>query len=554
LIGIIQAKLTTSTRLQVCRNFTVGLRHSFSLLLHGSGSSVDAAQYIERMQEPRLELNPLRPYYIPPSIGETAGATVGSNATSNVKPPTSFSNPASTSFSFPDIDYSDYIPEASPSVTGSVKSLLDQLLWKYSSVLLAQPFEVAKMILQVRVAQEDDLDDLPVRLGEESPRQQHDGSFKSDGEDSDDDEPNFFTSNRPFDQSPLTPPRGRRGRPSLPQSRTASYKQPDSATPTPSADSRQLRLKNSHSLLDALSALSTSSGALSMWRGTNSTFIYNILARTLETFFRSFFAALFGIAEPDGLISFSTSAVPDTSILNSTSPTATVLISTAAATLAALVLSPVDAARTRLILTPSSDEPRTLLGTTQTLSPSYLIPAHLLPITFLTSTIPTFISTSTPLFLRSYLRIDPNMNPTSWSLASFLSSALDLSIKFPLETVLRRAQISTWTAPRSSLPSSSSKRKAITTIVPVPQSYRGILPTIWGIVREEGYSESAKDKTAALMGKAPRRKRKGQGFEGLYRGWRVGLWGLVGIWGTGFVGGLQGGVETAEPSVHGGKF
>lgn len=75
-------------------------------------------------------------------------------------------------------------------------------------------------------------------------------------------------------------------------------------------------------------------------------------------------------------------------------------------------------------------------------------------------------------------------------------------------------------------------------------------------MRDEGYSESQRDRTAALMGKVPRRKRKGQGVEGLYRGWRVGLWGLVGIWGTSFVSGLQSGTEggSAEAGVHGGKF
>ena len=70
---------------------------------------------------------------------------------------------------------------------------------------------------------------------------------------------------------------------------------------------------------------------------------------------------------------------------------------------------------------------------------------------------------------------------------------------------------------------------------------------MWNIVREEGYSETKADREAALMGKMPRRKRRGQGVEGLYRGWRVGLWGLVGIWGTGFVGGLQG--ERVESST-----
>lgn len=307
--------------------------------------------------------------------------------------------------------------------------------------------------------------------------------------------------------------------------------------------------------MDALSSLSSHSGVLAMWRATNSTFVYNILVRTLETFFRSFLAAVFGIAESEVLLPLSSGSIPDSSILSSPSPAATVLIATAAAALSALVLAPIDAARTRLTLTPSSQEPRTLLGTLRTLPTSYLIPSHLVPITFLTSTLPALISTSTPVFLKSYLGLDPAMNPASWSVATFASSALDLSIKFPLETVLRRAQIATWTSPNQSLPVSSSKRKVVTTIVPVPQSYRGVLPTIWTIVNEEGYSESEKDKAAALSGKAPRRKRKGQGIQGLYRGWRVGFWGLVGVWGTSFIGGIQNGSEAASnPGVHGGKF
>jgi mitochondrial fusion and transport protein UGO1 len=51
---------------------------------------------------------------------------------------------------FPDIDYSDYVPEGSLSTVDMIKELLDQALYKYTSVLLAQPFEVAKTVLQVR--------------------------------------------------------------------------------------------------------------------------------------------------------------------------------------------------------------------------------------------------------------------------------------------------------------------------------------------------------------------------------------------------------------------
>ncbi|KAK4944368.1 hypothetical protein LTR10_016254 [Elasticomyces elasticus] len=489
------------------------------------------------MQDSRHVPNPLRPYYVPPSIGIEP---ISNTTTSASKPP-------STSFSFPDIDYSDYISDGSPSIPASIKSVVDQAFWKYTNVLLAQPFEVAKLILQTRVAQEEEEEALktPNPAGEDGYADTY------DYENSDDDEPNYFTSAAPLEKPTTShsPPRGRRGRPPRDDGAPRSSGKPQGS------DGR-LHLKNPHSLLETLSALSSSGGALAMWRATNSTFVYNILNRTLETFLRSFLGAVLGLAETDILASAGTGAIPDTSILNSTTPAATILIATAAAAISSLVLAPIDAARTRLILTPSGQEPRTLLGTLRTLPTAYLIPSHLIPITFLTTTIPTLISTSIPVLLKSYLGLDPAMNPAKWSLATFAGSALDLSVKFPLETVLRRAQIATWTSPSYSPPSSSSKRKAITTIVPVPQSYRGILPTIWSITREEGYSESQKDRTAALMGKAPRRKRKGQGIEGLYRGWRVGFWGLVGVWGTSFVGGLQNGSEASAAStgIHGGKF
>lgn len=483
------------------------------------------------MSDSRYQANPLRPYYVPPSIGKETHAIPNATTARTTQSP---------SFSFPDLDYSDYIPEASPSVTKQFKGLLDQVVWRYTSVVFAQPFEVAKLILQTRVAQEQDIDDaFNVRDPSQEP-----GIYEEDEED---EEPNYFSSSAPqFEQpSSRSPIRGRRGRPP----REKSYSGQQEVSPD------TLIMKNPHSLSDALSALSSKSGALAIWKGTNSTFIYSVLMRTFETFFKSFFAAVFGVAENEIALSASTS-ISDSAILASTSPAATVLIATAATAISALILAPIDAARTSLILTPGSQEPRSLLATVKTLSPAWLIPAHLLPITFLISSVPTLIATSTPLFLKSYLGMDPVVNPTTWSICTFGASAFDLAIKFPLETVLRRAQIATWTSPTLSPPTSKSPRKAIKTVVPVPQSYRGILPTVWGIMRDEGYSESQKDRTAALMGKAPRRKRKGQGVEGLYRGWRVGFWGLVGIWGTSFVGGLQLGSEAASesPGVHGGKF
>lgn len=50
------------------------------------------------------------------------------------------------------MDYSDYITNSSPSAAGMAKKLMEQAIWKYTSVFLAQPFEVAKTVLQVQAA------------------------------------------------------------------------------------------------------------------------------------------------------------------------------------------------------------------------------------------------------------------------------------------------------------------------------------------------------------------------------------------------------------------
>lgn len=71
------------------------------------------------------------------------------------------------------MDYTDYIPESSPSSTAVMKGLVEQAIWKYTSVFLAQPFEVAKTVLQVQagsqvqksLAKEAFVDDLHRRSG-----------------------------------------------------------------------------------------------------------------------------------------------------------------------------------------------------------------------------------------------------------------------------------------------------------------------------------------------------------------------------------------------------
>jgi len=97
--------------------------------------------------------NPLRPYYKPPSIGipqDTPGTTSSGTHGLGPKNGSAASYASSARDIFSDIDYTDYLSESSPSALGSMKSQIDDWLHRYLSILLAQPFDVAKTVLQVQ--------------------------------------------------------------------------------------------------------------------------------------------------------------------------------------------------------------------------------------------------------------------------------------------------------------------------------------------------------------------------------------------------------------------
>lgn len=107
---------------------------------------------------PRDQPNPLRPYYKPPSIGlphdVPAGSTgAGSSGTTHglgAKNGSAASYASSARDIFSDIDYTDYLSDSSPSSLETFNRQLNAWMYRYFGILLAQPFDVGKTILQVR--------------------------------------------------------------------------------------------------------------------------------------------------------------------------------------------------------------------------------------------------------------------------------------------------------------------------------------------------------------------------------------------------------------------
>ena len=84
-----------------------------------------------------------------------------------------------------------------------------------------------------------------------------------------------------------------------------------------------------------------------MWKGTNSTFIYGILLKTIETWTRSFLSALLNIPDPTlGVVR----SISGPNILDSPSPITSISVVVISAGIAGFILSPIDIIRTRFVL------------------------------------------------------------------------------------------------------------------------------------------------------------------------------------------------------------
>jgi len=218
--------------------------------------------------------------------------------------------------------------------------------------------------------------------------------------------------------------------------------------------------------------------------GSNSTFVYSMLFESIETWLSSLLAATFALPDPTLF-----------DMLDSPTPGLSLAAALTATAITALLLAPIDLYRitylpqpsqliSRKIILPVSTARQPSAKTTPT---SLIIPQPLILPTVLHAIIPNYLSSLFTLTLRPYFpRV--TFSPAHYSLP-FLASFLDLGVRLPFECVLRRAQI--------------AQSKPERTIVKVG-SYKGVVGTMWDMLTVERGS--------------------------LFRGWRIGFWGLMMVW------------------------
>jgi mitochondrial fusion and transport protein UGO1 len=313
----------------------------------------------------------------------------------------------------------------------------------------------------------------------------------------------------------------------------------DSAKPgkVPDLPEHQLNLKRPDSILEVISQLWSKESVWGVWKGANATFLYTVLQSLLENWSRSLLCALVNV--PDLGVKDDVDRLVD---IASPYPWASLCVAGAAAVATGLLLAPLDAVRTRLILTSTSSGRRRTMSTLRSL-PSWLCPSSLIAPTIFHALVHPILTLSTPLVLRSQFLIDKELSPTTFSVAKFCTSCVALFVKLPLETVLRRGQASIFSQPAYIR---ALEKTGTTDTIVQPGSYNGVIGTMYCIVAEEGSRVVPTPVKAATTSKTKRGKqtkvgetvyRKGQGVGGLWRGWKVSWWGLVGLWTAGVVGG-----------------
>ncbi|KAF3910009.1 hypothetical protein AA313_de0202919 [Arthrobotrys entomopaga] len=481
--------------------------------------------------------NPLRPYYVPPahdfltgklsSATSSAASTLASssarNATAAAASPSYISSATRDMLS--DLDYSEYLE--TPSVTVMIRDMIDTAMMRYTSVLILQPFKVAKTVMQCQYVPKrvggpgsgrSGLNDRVTELGNSSRRgsevspgfAEYGGEWKGqyNAEDSEDEDPPYFASNDNVEETgswagsqrrkrERDPSRGRKmtdrsGR-MITDATNAEY------TSDKPEHAWQIKTHKVGSVTDTLGAIWNKEGLWGVWKGSNSTFVYTVLTSTIEAWTQSFLSAVVNIPDPS-----------ITEVIDSPAPLTALCIVVASSAITALLLAPLDIVRTRIIMAPADDKPRTMLPLLKSL-PSYLCPPSLAIPTALHAALPAFMTAGVPYYLRTNYGIDPVVRPAIYTMCTFFSSTAELFVRLPLETSLRRGQLSV-AAPRK-------------TIVPTG-SYYGPAGTLWSIYKTEESGGTT-------------------GIEGLYRGWKVGMWGLLGTWAMGIFGGASNSVSGA---------
>lgn len=404
------------------------------------------------------------------------------------------------------------------------KNLVWNFMRNYCKVLISQPLEIARLVLQVgffdfRDGSASSSASKRSRLKVES-NSTADHDIAASSSDEADEAIDYFQ--LPWESSSGV---------------TVSQK-----TNTETHTVKPRKARNPHKInpvsqhtIDIMAAVASKDGPFALFRGINASFIHYTLSHTIEAWITGFISPFLSIPDPFFL-----------DLTHSTEPGKSLWLSVLACVLAGVVLMPLDLIKVRLMITQfnkpvsptSSDSSEILSSESSTVYSEPSIdtrsvresirhfPRKVLlnpPPTITLLTILHQFSTTVFRKLAPYLlfvryNIDSYLSPNLYTMVNLVLLIMELFIKLPLENLLRKEQVRFLLKPKSETEDKYG-------VVTIKNPEENLIVNFNGFLPQDVFDgDETDDRRPLTLWKRFR-------LLGLFNGWRVGVLNLIGFWG-----------------------
>ncbi|CEP63720.1 mitofusin complex protein UGO1 LALA0_S09e00980g [Lachancea lanzarotensis] len=319
--------------------------------------------------------------------------------------------------SFNDMEWNDVLNWRSWKSVGS--SLLEQFLRLYFRHLVQQPFEVSRLLLQVsefRFTKATDNTKISLEMSENNENTEDGASAEVAGDI--EEEIEYFPQTFPDDE------------PNWSEAPANSIAHANHDHSSPSL-TKQIQPNSLHTM-DVLNSIMEEEGTRGLWRANNTTFIYNFLSVTLDAWFTGLISPFLQIPDPYFI-----------DIVHSTDPRKSIALTVCASVFTGLILLPLDLIRTRLTVTSVKLPDRSMRDLLKKWSwkrDASGIPLDMIILNIGHSLTSTVFTNLTGVLLYHQFKIDRFTQTIWYNTLELLSNMVELFVKLPVETLLRRCQ------------------------------------------------------------------------------------------------------------------
>ncbi|KAK6463714.1 hypothetical protein DFJ63DRAFT_313023 [Scheffersomyces coipomensis] len=437
------------------------------------------------------------------------------------------------------------------------KNLLWNFLKNYCKVLLSQPLEIVRLVLQIG---QFDFPDSTKKIKKSDPitekrlLTESDTLTLTENEDLSDYEINYFQSPSDNLYNSTTSPK----------KFNSSPKKKRANNSTKRKRSNKIQPLSMHSI-DIMSAIVGKDGPFALFKGINASFIHQTLSHTIEAWITGFISPFLGIPDPFFL-----------DLTHSNDPLRSLWLSVSACVLTGLILMPLDIIKIRLMITQfnkpllednntkeklllekdnnnntgftsSESSVHNLANSTLNVNANlnnqyvstrsvresirnfpvqYLVnpPSSIVLLTILYQFSTSIFRKTAPYILLIRFNIDSYSSPNVYTIINLISLIMEFFIKLPVENLLRKEQIRFLLKPKSL----SEDPYRVLTIDNPDENLIIEFNSTWADVIDEEYEEGDNEEQKEKERLSYWGTLKSLG---LFNGWRVGVLNVIGFWG-----------------------